>query len=180
MATVYLTHNLYPGNPQVVVVDFQKIVKIKGEPNTEFYRSRRGELYWHVVLYTSGVDSNGDSLGPFWYHTIGSETTLNDFINNKVNEIAGLIDWTRSSKVEDTFSAQDDRYAPYIYWSYPSDGQIGIPIDSTVSIRLREYLPATGIDISTLVFKIDGFTVNPDITGNKYDYVLSYKPAIGK
>jgi hypothetical protein len=62
---------------------------------------------------------------------------------------------------------------------YPSDGHTSVPIDSSIIIRLKDLPPSNGIDISTLVFKVNGYEVNPTVTGNKYDYVIYYKPQIG-
>lgn len=180
MATVFVTEHLYPDNPQIFVIDVQPIVKMRGEANTAFHRNKRGEKYWEIVIHTSGLDSEGNSLGPFWLDVYSSEQTLNELISNKINEICNLIDWSKSTLSEEDFQQQADEYPPVVYWQYPSSGQVDVPIDSIISVRLRDLLPAEGIDISTLVFKVDGFNVNPDISGNKYDYVLTYKPQISK
>ncbi|MCK5017456.1 MAG: hypothetical protein KAS32_10350, partial [Candidatus Peribacteraceae bacterium] len=95
------------------------------------------------------------------------------------NEICSKIDWTRSVAIEEDFQAESDRYAPIITWAYPSDGQVDVPIDSTIIVHLGDLPPAKGIDISTLIFKVNGYILNPTITGNKYSYVLSYHPQIG-
>lgn len=179
MATFYARHHLYPDNPQLFIIDVKKIVKIQGEPNTDFSANRRGEHFWEIVIETSAVDSSGEQLGPYWVDTIGSEQTIHELINDKVSEICGDADWTKSAAVVSEFQEQADRYAPSIVWTYPSDGQEGVPIDSTIVVRIRDLSPAKGIDISTLVFKVNGYTLNPTVTGNKYDYVLSYKPHIG-
>ena len=179
MATVYLTNHLYPDNPQLIVIDVQKIVKLTGEANTSFHRNRSGEQFWEIVIYTSGVDSSGSALGPYWVDVIGTEETLNELISSKISEIGQDIDWSLSSKIDDVFLEQEDRYGPIVYWTYPSDGQVDVPIGSSIVVRLRDLLPAKGIDISTLVFKVNGFELNPEVSGNKYDYVLTYKPNIG-
>jgi len=179
MATFYAKHQLYPDNPQLFIVDATQIIKFIGEPNTQFSTDRRGEMYWEIVIYTSAVDSSGEALGPYWVDVIGSEQTIHDLISDKVNEICGAIDWAKSIAFEEEFQAQSDRYAPAIVWTYPSDGQLDVPIDSTIVIRIRDLPPAKGIDISTLVFTVGGYTLNPTINGNKYDYVISYKPQIG-
>jgi len=180
MATVFVTSNLYPENPHIFVVDMQKIVTIGGEANTSFHRNRRGERYWKANIHTSGLDYSGDSLGPYWVGTYTTEQTLNELINDKIEEICQLIDWSKSSLFEDDFQQTADKYPPVIYWQYPSAGQINVPIDSIISIRLRDLPPAKGIDVSTLVFKVDGFTVIPEVSGNKYDTVLVYKPRFNK
>lgn len=180
MATLYITNHLYPDNPQLFVIDFKQVVKLRGEPNTSFAYDRRGERYWEAVIYTSGLDSNGDSLGPYWVHEIGSESTLNELIQSKINEVAQEIDWSKSALIDEEFQAKADRYSPVIYWTYPSDEQTNVPIDSTIIVRIKDLPPAKGIDISTLSFKVGGYSVSPEVSGNKYDYTLSYRPQVGK
>jgi hypothetical protein len=179
MATLYLTNHLYPDNPQLIIIDVQQVVKFSGEPNTSFWQAKRGEHYWEIVIYTSGVDSSGELLGPYWIDIIETEQTVHELINDKIDEISSKIDWSKAADQEVEFLAQSDRYAPVVHWTYPSDGQVNVPIDSTIIVRLRDILPAKGIDINTLIFKVDGYTLNPSVTGNKYDYVLSYKPLVG-
>ena len=180
MATVFVTPNLYPDNPQIFIVDIQQIVKIRGEANTAFHRNNRGERYWEVVIHTSGLDSDGNLLGPFWLDSYSTEQTLHELVNNKITEICNLIDWSKSSSTLEDLEEQSDNYPPIVYWQYPTPGQVDVPIDSIISIRLRDLLPAKGINISTLVFKVDGFDVVPEISGNKYDTVLVYKPQFSK
>lgn len=179
MASIWVTHNLYPDNPHVFIVDFRKVVKIMGEPRTGFYKNRRGEEFWEIVIYTSGLGSEGESLGPYWLDVYDSEQTLDELINNKIKDIIdNYIDWSKSSIIDEDLEAQIDRYPPIIYWSYPTAGAVNVPINSTVSVRIKDLPPAKGIDISTLVFKVDGFEVTPEISGNKYDYSLNYRPKV--
>jgi len=180
MATVFVTHHLYPDNPAVFVVDIQKVVTKRGERNTAFSANNRGEQFWKAVIYTSGLDSSEVALGPYWVDLIGTEQTFNDLINDKIEEICGLVDWSKSLAIDEDLQQQIDTYPPVVYWQYPTAGQVDVPIDSVISMRLRDLPPAKGIDISTLIFKVDGFTLNPTVTGNKYDYVLNYKPPFVK
>ncbi|HEC66280.1 hypothetical protein LCGC14_2172800 [marine sediment metagenome] len=176
MATFYITPNLYPDNPHMFVVDVTQIVKIKGEPNTDFYRDYSGDHFWEVVIYTSGLDSDRSTLGPYWVDVIGSESDLTEVINGKLDEICSAIDWTKSPAFEDDLTEGTDTFPPYVYYQYPSPGQTNVPISSKIILRLREFLPAKGIDSSTVTMTIDGLSVIPDIYGNPYDTVFSYKP----
>lgn len=180
MATIYIKHHDYPDNPQAFVLDVNQIVKTKGEDNTDFWQDGQGESYWEVIIYTSGLDVNGNSLGPYWADTVGSSTDLDELIRNKISEACQEIDWSRSSGFEDLFTAGEDHSAPVVSWQYPIDGQVNVPIDSRISLRIKDLLPGNGIDISTLVFKVNGLTVIPDIEGNKYDYTISYRPVVSK
>lgn len=180
MATVYLTHHLYPDNPHLFIVDLKKVVKLRGEPNTNYSRDRRGEHFWEIVIYTSGLDSSGERLGPYWLDVIGTEESVDDFINDKINEICSEIDWTKHPLIEEDMEAKVDRYPPKIYWQYPEDGDVNVPIDSRISITLRDVVPAKGIDFSTITLSVDGFNVTPEITGNPYNCTVSYKPLFSK
>lgn len=180
MAVVYATHHLYPDNPQLFIIDVRQVIKLRGEANTVFWQHARAETFWEIQITTSALDSSGEELGGFWSDIIGTEQTVHDLVTNKIAEISAQIDWSKSIAFEEDFIAQVDRYAPIIYWQYPISDQEDIPIDTTIVIRIKDPLPSYGIDISTLVFKVDGFEVNPTIYGNKYDYTISYKPLVGR
>lgn len=182
MATFYVTHHLYPDNPQMFVVDVQQIVKLSGEAGTAFSYRGRTEHFWEIIIYTSGKNSSDERLGPYWLDMVGSAETVNELINNKINDICSIIDWSKSWAYEDGYAAtiSEDRYPPVVHWQYPSAGQVDVPIDSNIVVRLRDVPPAKGIDISTLTMKVDGFDVVPDVYGNPFDYTLSFKPRVSK
>lgn len=179
MATLYVTHHLYPDNPHLFIVDLKQIVKLRGEPNTDHSRNRRGEHFWEIIIYTSGLDSSGDRLGPYWLDVVGSESTVDEFINNKIKEICADIDWTKHPALDEDLEAKVDRYPPTVYWQYPEDGATDVPVDSRIIIMLRDEVPAKGIDFSTVTLTVDGFSITPEITGNPFDCTVSYRPLIG-
>jgi hypothetical protein len=181
LTTFFVNHHLYPDNPHFFVVDVKKVIKLKGEPGTAFSQHRRGEQFWEIVIYTSGLDSSEALLGPYWLDVIGSEEDVDELINNKIKDICDLIDWSVpvNYNITDTLTAAEDRYGPVVYSTYPANGQTGVPIDSKIIIRLRDLLPATGVDISSIILTVDGFTVTPETSGNIYDCVVSYKPIVG-
>jgi hypothetical protein len=180
MATFYLSNHLYPDNPHLFIVDVKQVVKKKGEPNTDFYQDNLGDNFWEIKIYTSGLDPEGVRLGPYWVDVIGSELTIDQLISDKVNEICNLIDWSKSPAYDEEQFTGSDVYAPYIYYQYPSVDQENVPVDSRIIFRLREHLPAKGIDSSSVVLKVDGFTITPEITGNPYDLIVSYRPKVGE
>lgn len=180
MATVYVTHNLYPDNAHLFIVDLKQIVKLKGEPNTSFSRDRRGEHFWELIIYTSGLNSSGERLGPYWLDVVGSESTLDEFINNKIKEICEEIDWTKHPGLVDDLEEMVDRFPPMVYWQYPESGATNVPISSRIIFMLKDKLPAKGVDFSTVTLTVDGFLVTPDITGNPFNCTVSYKPVVGE
>jgi hypothetical protein len=170
MATFYAYNNLYPDNPQLFVIDVKQVVNNKSN----------GEHLWRIALYTSGRNSVGTYLGPYWLNVVSTEASLTELVNNKVEQICSLIDWSKSPIDDITFFiAQEDRYSPTIAWQYPVSSQIDVPIDSKISIRIMDILPSKGIDISTLTMKVDGMEVIPEVYGNPFDYTITYKPTVG-
>lgn len=181
MATFYLTNAQYPDNPQLFVVDVKQIVKLRGESGTDFSASRRGEHYWEIVIYTSGVDFSGDRIKSKWLDVIGTSESINDLINEKIKEICGQIDWsTTTTLTGPELEAAEDTKPPVVFWQYPEDGQIDVPLDSRIIIRIKDELPSKGIDISTLTMRVDGFDIVPEVYGNKYDYTITYKPGFSR
>jgi hypothetical protein len=59
---------------------------------------------------------------------------------------------------------------------YPQPGQENVLINSPIVVRVMDLLPGTGVDASTVVMKVDGFTVSPHVSGNKYDYTFTFSP----
>lgn len=179
MATSYVTHHLYPDNPHLFIVDLKQIVKLRGEPNTEFSRNRRGEKFWELIIYTSGLDSSGDRLGPYWLDVLGSEQDVNEFLENKIEDICSKIDWTKNPAFDEDSVAKVDRYPPRISWQYPESGETNVPIGSKIILELKEDVPAKGIDFSTITMTVDGFSITPTITGNPFSCTVSYRPLVG-
>ncbi len=180
MATSYLTNHLYPDNPHLLIVDLKQVVKRRGEPNTDFNQDNSGEHFWEVTIYTSGLDSEGDRVGPFWVDVVGSETTVDELISEQIKAISNLIDWTKSPVAVGDLTAGTDTFSPFVYFQFPERDQVNVPIDTRIILRLREHLPAKGIDSSTVVMKVDGFTITPDIHGNPYDTIVSFRPKVGE
>ena len=167
MAVYYVTHHLYPENAQAFLTDVQQIATAQSG----------GELLWHIVIYTSGLDSNGDSLGPYYLNEYSSIETLDELITDKIAEIGELIDWSRSWYATG-YTEGSDRVPPQIAWQYPTDGQTDVPIESVISIRLREILPSNGMDLNSVYMKVNDITVTPDVSGNKYDCLATFKPNV--
>lgn len=180
MSTFFVTHHLYPENPQFFLVDVKQVVKFTGEPRTSFWQPRRGEHFWEIAIYTSGIDSNRNSLGPYWLDVTTTEESIDELINNKIKDICNLIDWTKSARSEeDIFTEQQDTTPPIVYSCYPENSQVDVPIDSRIIIRLRDLLPAQGIDLSSIKMYINDMEIVPEVSGHRYDCVVSYKPMIG-
>ena len=152
MANFYVTNSLYPSNPQLFTITIKQIVKKTGEPNTEFNRDNRGELYWEVCIATSGVTAAGAPVPWKWVDIKGSEETVHALISNKINEMCSDIDWTQQGE----YTIEQDNRAPYITEQYPSPGQTDVPLGSSIHFVIKDFLPSVGIDINTLYLKVKG------------------------
>lgn len=172
MANFYITHSAYPDNPQFFTINISQIVKSDGEENTDFFRDHRGECYWEISIYTTGTGVDGNPLDTVWIDEFSSESDIDEAVANKLQTICSLIDWSSSGE----FSELQDVYPPFVSEQYPADGEQDVPIGSSIRVVVKENLPGLGIDISTLTFKVNGMQVVPTITGNPYEYTLSYKP----
>lgn len=173
MANYYVTNSKYPSNPQVFTIALHKVASIQGEENPNFIPSfPQAERYWKLFIYTSGLNAQGDSVGPIVADVTGSAETVNEFVENALADLCSLIDWSQQG----TVPLEVDKNAPQVIEQYPARGQVGVSISSPVVIRVTDPLPGVGVDPSTVSLKIDGFDVVPDVSGNKFDYTFSFSP----
>lgn len=173
MANYYVTNSKYPSNPQVFTITLHKVASIQGEDNPNFTPTfGQAERYWKLFIYTSGLDSQGESVGPIVADVTGTAETVNGFVENTLADLCALIDWSQQGQVD----IEIDRNAPLVLEQYPVNGQTGVNISSPVVIRVTDPLPGVGVDPSTVSMKIDGFDVAPNVTGNKFDYTFSFSP----
>ncbi|MBT3756571.1 MAG: hypothetical protein HOG24_09855, partial [Candidatus Cloacimonetes bacterium] len=64
---------------------------------------------------------------------------------------------------------------------YPTNGSVGIPVDSDVTFHI--YDDADGVDINSVEVNIDGITYTTDsnsffYSGTQYDYIITVNPPI--
>lgn len=176
MATFYVTHHLYPDNPQLFTVTIKQVVKIAGEPGTDFHYDHRGESYWEIFVYTTGVDIAGDEIPPILIDVRATESTVDEMVATKVAQLCSRIDWSAAGD----FSIGTDKYAPMITEQYPAPGQTDVPLNSTIKIVVKELLPAKGMDISSISMKVKDIPVTPTVEGNPYDYTITFTPKVAR
>lgn len=173
MANLYVTHHRYPSNPQLFTITLNKVASLGGEPNPNFSPSfPSAEEYWKLFIYTTGLDENGGVVGPLVADLTGSEETIQSFIDSKLSEMCELIDWSNQGTLE----PQIDTVGPYIDEQYPNNGEVNVPINRPISIRVKEPLPGTGINPSSVVLIVNGIQVTPKAVGNKYDMTFTFSP----
>lgn len=173
MATFYITHHKFPSNPQLFTITLNKVAGLGGEENPNFEPSYpSAERYWKIFIYTSGLTSEGESLDPIVADLLGGIDTVNEFVETKIAELCALVDWSQQGE----YTPQTDSQSPLVVEQFPNIDQTNVPISSPIVIRVKDPLPGNGIDVSTIVMKVDGLTVTPTVVGNKYDYTITYSP----
>jgi len=173
MANFYVTHHLFPSNPQLFTIAIHKVAGFQPEQNPNFKPTYAvAERFWKIFVHTSGLDSLGESVGPVVADVVGSSTTIKEFVDATVANLCGQIDWSQQGQ----FSVQIDSQAPIIIEQFPRPSQTNVPISSPVVLRVQDPLPGDGIDVSTVTLKIDGLSVVPVAVGNKFDTTFSFSP----
>ena len=173
MANFYVTHHKYPTNPQLFTINLHKIASLGGEDNPNFKpRYKQAEKYWKLFIYTSGLDSSGDSVSPVVADLFGGEDDVNEFVEGAIADLCALIDWTQQGQ----FTPEVDSAAPIIVEQFPQPGQTDVSISAPIVVRVKDPLPGTGIDVSTVSMTIDGIAISPSVVGNKYDSTFTFSP----
>jgi hypothetical protein len=67
-----------------------------------------------------------------------------------------------------------DTTPPYTTGHDPAPGATDVPPDANIVIHVRD--AGTGVNQSTIVMTVEGSEVTPAITGDIYDYTLTYNP----
>jgi hypothetical protein len=73
-----------------------------------------------------------------------------------------------------TIAPPPDRSAPSTSGHQPAKGAKGVPIDTTISFHISD--AEDGVDMSSIVMTVNGYTVSPVITGSPADYLVTYDP----
>jgi hypothetical protein len=138
-----------------------------------------GEEVWVLTLSTTEKDSNGDLIEPEFVNIISKDTVLQE-LELALGRLGEKIDWG---------VPLPDIRPPRIFSITPSLDQItNVDIDTDIEVRLKEDLPAAGIDLSTVLMRVNNFAVisggvsipgfDTRITGNIFDLTLRYNPKI--
>lgn len=67
-----------------------------------------------------------------------------------------------------------DTEPPYTTGHDPAKDATDVPPDTNIVVHVKD--DGTGVNQSTIVMKVEGTEVAPTITGDKYDYTLTYDP----
>ena len=107
---------------------------------------------------------SGLTTGQTYYFAIKSQ--------DEVLNISALSN-VASAQAKETIVVSDTT-PPYTTGHNPADGATSIARDSNIIIHVKD--DGAGVDITTIVMKVNGVTVSPDITGDPDDYILTYDP----
>lgn len=196
MADFLVRHGLNPDKVVRFSVTLTQVHDTQHDPPEEVlgdYPRLQGDEIWVLEIGTYELDTTSSGIPTRKIHL----TSLSDVdreIHEAVEDMCQLIDWD---------PLKPDAQPPYVYHYIPNDGEIEInwtpdrdaqeaivedvPITTSVYVKLRDSLPATGIDFSSVdveleVYAPDGTPFQFDITsevelsGSPYDLKLKWRP----
>ena len=189
MADFLVRHGLNPDKVVRFSITLTQVLDTQYDPPEELlteYPRLEGDEVWILEIGTYELDTNGDEIPTRKIHL----TSLSDVdreIQETVEDMCQLIDWD---------PLKTDAQPPYVYWYLPNDGEIDasnevtvedVPITTQIYFKIRDSLPATGIDYSSVdieleVYAPDGTPFQFDITsevelsGSPYDLQIRWNP----
>ncbi|MFH1460572.1 MAG: putative Ig domain-containing protein [Candidatus Omnitrophota bacterium] len=81
-----------------------------------------------------------------------------------------------SNVASDTTDSLPDTNTPYTTGHFPAKSAVNVDKDSNIVVHVKD--DGAGVDISTIVMKVNGQVVTPTITGTPADYTLTYNPPV--
>lgn len=136
-------------------------------------KGERGDHKWILEIGTTHLGANGFPIQSKKIHNISAEN-LDIIIEEALSSMCSQIDWS-------PFVADVD--VPYVDTVYPVDGTT-IPISSNLYMKIKERLPAAGIDLSDLKVMLNNSMTDIDITdqidikGDPYEYEFTWIPPL--
>lgn len=112
-----------------------------------------GEVLYIIGLHTGAVSISGQRIDPVFINNVSQENIMKE-IQDALTQLAVQIDWGL---------LEQDTFAPVITELYPLNNSQNVPIDSNVTLRLKDMFPASLIDTSTIKLKANGIDVTNDL-----------------
>jgi hypothetical protein len=75
-----------------------------------------------------------------------------------------------------SFTTILDGAPPFTLNHFPARSATQVPVDTKIEVRLRDLL--TGVDRDSILMRVNGSVVNPIISGDSLEYLLSYQPPV--
>ena len=159
MAHFIVRNSLNPG----------KVVKFSITLQQQVLKGWEGEPIWMAEINTLEPSASGIDLVSKYLH-LRTLNNLDEEIEKAVSELCEQIDWS---------PLENDNRAPYVSYYTPSETE-NVSIESSVEIVLKESLPSTGIDDSSITITLDGMDITNEveIIGDPYEYTLKWKPSL--
>jgi hypothetical protein len=106
-----------------------------------------------------------------------SGLSLNDVTGTKqrLSARSGVMAMASSSSSAYWGFTNLDSSGPTVEAEYPADGEVGVPVQPLVQIRLLD--TDMGIRQSSISMTLDGAPITPSIAGNANEYLLSWTPS---
>jgi len=132
------------------------------------YNRHDGEPIWLLSVGTDALDKNGNKIKNVFANLI----TL-DSVDKEIEKLAAQI-----SKQIDWEPYEEDISPPYVDSVYPTE--YIAKINDPVEFVIKDDIPSTGIDLTTLKVTANGFDITNDleITGNPYEYHIKWRPPL--
>jgi len=70
--------------------------------------------------------------------------------------------------------ADEDKVPPYVDGENPARNAVNVSSNSNINCHVKD--DGIGVDINTIVMKVNGLIIIPNITGDPSDYYLEHDP----
>lgn len=159
MADFLLRNSLNPSKVIKCTITFRQLMN-KGED---------GELVWLVEIGTVETTASGTSIAPVFVHYT-SAINLDDAIKEATETIAQQVDWT---------PLDSDKRPPFVSYNSPENGNQSVSIYSNLVIDVKDLIPTSGIDLSSVEVLINGMDVTSEVevSGDPFEYRIIWSPA---
>jgi hypothetical protein len=192
MADFLVRHGLNPDKVVRFSITLTQVLDVpQHRPPEELlteYPRLEGDEVWILEIGTYELDTTASGI-PTRKINLTSLSDVDREIQETVEDMCQLIDWD---------PLKPDAQPPYVYWYLPNDGEIeaanevtveDVAITTQVYFKIRDSLPATGIDYSSAdieleVYAPDGTPFQFDITsevelsGSPYDLQIRWNPPV--
>ena len=138
-----------------------------------------GDSLWLLIVAPPRDELDKDTGVPIPPEIINvvSESTVHDEIEAAMGRIGDRVQWP---------AVLDDIQPPQLIEIDPPQNATDVSILSNIIYRIKEPLPAAGLDLSTLNIRLDGLPVvtsgvvetgeNVEFRGNVFDFTIIHRP----
>ena len=179
MVVFYLKNSLAPQSkvvPVTVALNKEVLYASQGSVFPDL-QDPEGDGVWILSVSTTERDTNGDKIPPEFINVV-SEDTVHLELEAALGRLGSKVNWGQLS---------EDLRPPRLVELVPSLSQVeDVPITSDIKIRIEEKLPSSGLDLSTLQVRLNGFSIvssgvpqpgyDVRFKGNIFDLTVLHRP----